>query len=531
MLSKEKLEKTSLQKLEILCSLDFTNNEEAFNEQLQIAAYLAEIYEFGGKRASRDLLKADKYRRQANQKEASPSSVLNGTQAFYTLSGLYNFGRLYVLRVGMVAEFFKRAFLPTLYGIAGLGYFIDVGFDAVDILATTFRGAATEDERKLSYWQLRAQRFKNAINEEGRLAHLENALVWAILNAVTFAFAGILPAVVLSSITAGGLGHDLFAEFFKGGREYIVNKELLDEYTKELNQKRAALAELKLQKDSIPTADESNYQKRLADAEKEVQKLECYQSQLQGAVKGVKLKRAYIISSVAITLVGIGLMLFPPTLAFGIPITIFGLGLNLGEKIKEAYDFFKPAPPLKKPNFAHPEPAQAPMEPSEEPRVPGTYNRLVPQLKASLGSIPEEKEPLLASQTGASEITASDTIVPEIEAIDNAKNHGNTEEVPVLAAASSAINTATAKSDLPQPSEIALNVEEVLPKATAKEHEVTPQLQAQSGESVGLQTNSVFSPNASRRNTSVANSDSYQPEQQDDVDPRIVRSTQLGVQP
>lgn len=338
----QKIDKLSITKLEILCKLNFNGNEEgneeAKQEQNEIVAYLANLYEFGGKRASPDKLKAIKYKEQLKGFASSPPSMLKGPNSLYTASSWFNFIRLYALRVLMVTEYFvKQTLIPRLYGIGGLLYIGDFLFDAFDILQATVRPAATEEEKNMGFWELRAQRFKNAINEEGRLAHMSNAFVWGIINSLTFFLTGGYTVF----ITLGGFGFDGIAELFKGGKDYHDHKSLLNEYCKDLKEKRAELENLK-RTDNTSNQDEAQRQEKIHELEKEVKKLETYKTQLTNELDSVKKIRTYTTISTFITLAGIAMMFFPPTIVPGVVLTITGLALNLGEKMWEAYKFFKP---------------------------------------------------------------------------------------------------------------------------------------------------------------------------------------------
>lgn len=348
---KNKIERLSIHQLEMLSKIRLSienadDNEEgyadAYAEQKQIIHYLADLFEKGGPRAAKNTLKAKSYRDLENDIPSSTDSMLGGPNSFYTATGWFHFIRLYILRSLMVGEyFFKTTLIPRIYGIGGVFYVAQFLFDVFDILSSVIRPAETDQERKLSFWQLRAQRFKNAINEEGRLSHMWNALVWGTLNALTFFVFG---GPIATILTLSGLSIDGVTELIKNGKNNLDYQKLIKENAKELEAANKELKNLKMNNLPLSENEKLDRQKKISTLEKDIKKYKAYETQLTGEMISAKNSQAQSFAFTLLILTGIALTFFPPTMAVGIGLTIFGLALDLGTKLYAAYEKFSPKP-------------------------------------------------------------------------------------------------------------------------------------------------------------------------------------------
>lgn len=127
-------------------------------------------------------------------------------------SSYYNALRLMVINIDTILDGFKHSFLPKMFAVAGFFYGIEVIFDVLMIAYEVFH--KDENNKDISYWQ----RLKNAITAD-RISHLVNAALWVSINVAAFIVTGGISAV----LTVAGFVFDLGHAIVRSAMDYFDN--------------------------------------------------------------------------------------------------------------------------------------------------------------------------------------------------------------------------------------------------------------------------------------------------------------------
>lgn len=306
----------TLEEAEIYCALKM-KDDVANEQQRQVALQLANIFDTGREDVISNEWKAQQYLAFATKSAKTEKGLLSDDKAFELLNW-FTSTRLALVRANReVVVLDKKPFLPVLFSIGGLSYFIELVIDLYQVFKLAFN-PRSQLERNLGF----AKRLNNAFNEDGRVSRMTNALLWfgvnftcLILTLGLSELAKVTVKLVTSVLNLAGFSIDVAHDAGFAFANYKRNARLLDK----MNSK-------------IQTLEFKNY--LTPDEAKELDHLRrTIKPQLEERVKtgyAGFLRTSFVTIGLVI---GMGLILFPPTSLAGAVIIGSTMALGIGSGV------------------------------------------------------------------------------------------------------------------------------------------------------------------------------------------------------
>lgn len=311
---------------EIYCALK-CDSDATKDIQRDVAAKLADLYNEGRRDVISNEAKANQFLAYSTESGLPTTGYVTAENTFFWLNWFTSF-RLAFVRANRVADFFKKAFLPALFSIGGLSYFINVVIDLYQSIHKALY-PRSQLERDLGFWR----RFYNALNEGDRPNRMTNDLLWFGVNFAAFILSlgvsGLAMATVkLISAVANLAGFSLDVTHDSGFawlnyKRHVRLRDKLMERSEKLNKEIQQL---------------SKNINQLGDAGQvlRTQKIEEHKrlrATIERVDQKVKVERTNFIRTMVITVgivVGMGLIFFPPTSLAGAVLIGSCLALGFG---------------------------------------------------------------------------------------------------------------------------------------------------------------------------------------------------------
>lgn len=277
------------------------------------------------------------------------------TNSIYTATGWYTAIRLFIIYLNRIFANLEKydmnkfhKFLPKWYAVLGLSYGLTFFLDCAIVLYSTFRKPKPE-EANLSRWM----RFKNVLKKGNRPFRLANDGVWFAVNMIGIFLTGGLSIIISLAGFCFDEVHEIFKPAYRGFRHQQVSNKLQNEINnlqKKIKQPTGDSAE-----DLSKLGSES--QRKIIKENKENIKKDInilsYLNAQQKKQTWTTIKNGFRpVFGTTLILIGMGLILFPPTSApaalfIGVGLTIVGGSIFTG-LFYRIYDFIQSKMPSKK---------------------------------------------------------------------------------------------------------------------------------------------------------------------------------------